>query len=67
MDQVGDFVFSLFIGILMGILFAERGISNGQSNESINSIDDGPVAPPRKVIFQFYFNDRIGQTPQPIV
>ncbi|XP_037035778.1 arfGAP with SH3 domain, ANK repeat and PH domain-containing protein isoform X3 [Bradysia coprophila] len=28
---------------------SERGISNGQSNESINSIDDGPVAPPRKL------------------
>lgn len=29
--------------------FTEREISNGQSNESISSMDEGPVAPPRKV------------------
>ncbi|XP_020798450.1 arf-GAP with SH3 domain, ANK repeat and PH domain-containing protein 2 isoform X3 [Drosophila serrata] len=27
---------------------SEREISNGQSNESISSMDEGPVAPPRK-------------------
>ncbi|XP_034654234.1 arfGAP with SH3 domain, ANK repeat and PH domain-containing protein isoform X1 [Drosophila subobscura] len=27
---------------------SEREISNGQSNESISSIDEGPIAPPRK-------------------
>lgn len=27
---------------------SERGISNGQSNESISSMDEGPIAPPRK-------------------
>lgn len=29
--------------------FTERGISNGQSNESISSMDEGPIPPPRKV------------------
>ncbi|EDW85580.2 uncharacterized protein Dwil_GK23159 [Drosophila willistoni] len=31
---------------------AEREISNGQSNESISSMDEGPIAPPRKIINQ---------------
>ncbi|KPU77055.1 uncharacterized protein Dana_GF11212, isoform B [Drosophila ananassae] len=31
---------------------SEREISNGQSNESISSMDEGPVAPPRKLINQ---------------
>lgn len=31
------------------ICSTEREISNGQSNESISSMDEGPVAPPRKV------------------
>uniref|UniRef100_T1P7K5 SH3 domain protein n=1 Tax=Musca domestica TaxID=7370 RepID=T1P7K5_MUSDO len=31
---------------------AEREISNGQSNESISSIDEGPIAPPRKLMNQ---------------
>ncbi|XP_030382329.1 arfGAP with SH3 domain, ANK repeat and PH domain-containing protein isoform X2 [Scaptodrosophila lebanonensis] len=29
---------------------AEREISNGQSNESISSMDEGPIAPPRKLM-----------------
>lgn len=39
----------------------ERGMSNGQSNESLCSMDDGPIAPPRKVsvcftlFFKFLF------------
>ncbi|EDW02273.1 GH19987 [Drosophila grimshawi] len=31
---------------------AEREIPNGQSNESISSMDEGPIAPPRKLINQ---------------
>ncbi|XP_037953322.1 arfGAP with SH3 domain, ANK repeat and PH domain-containing protein [Teleopsis dalmanni] len=30
----------------------ERDIANGQSNESICSLDEGPIAPPRKLINQ---------------
>lgn len=31
---------------------SERGISNGQSNESISSMDEGPIPPPRKILSQ---------------
>lgn len=31
----------------------EREISNGQSHESISSLDEGPIAPPRKVYLYY--------------
>ncbi|KAM7342129.1 arfGAP domain of ASAP isoform 2-T2 [Cochliomyia hominivorax] len=31
---------------------SEREIANGQSNESISSMDEGPIAPPRKLMNQ---------------
>lgn len=34
--------------------FLEREISNGQSHESISSLDEGPIAPPRKVYLYFF-------------
>jgi Arf-GAP with SH3 domain, ANK repeat and PH domain-containing protein len=30
-------------------LTLDKSLSNGQSNESICSLDEGPIAPPRKV------------------
>jgi len=45
----GEHQHSCCISQSLNLFLPEREISNGQSNESISSMDEGPVAPPRKV------------------
>lgn len=43
-------------GASMAANNGSSGVTNGQSSESINSVGDGPVAPPRKVRLDMIYN-----------